>query len=176
MAALVVLAPDVAVAADLEMEFLGEGVDDRDADAVEAAGDFVAAAVAELAAGMEGRQNDLRRGSLLFLQFFDRDAAAVVADGAAVIRVEDDDDFAAVAGEGLVDRVVDHLVDEVVQAAGAGRADVHTGTLADRLETLEDGDVLGPVGVRRAFLGRPGALLRFRQLILSAQKNPDRTA
>ena len=61
-----------------------------------------------------------------------------------------DVDGVAVAGERLVDRVVDHLVDEVVQAANAGRADVHAGPLAHRLEALEDGDVLGVV---------PGALL-----------------
>ena len=54
-------------------------------------------------------------------------------------------DRVAVAGERLVDRVVDDLVDEVVQAAHAGRADVHAGALADRLEALEDGDVLGVV-------------------------------
>ncbi len=44
LAALVVLGPDRAVAADFEVEPLGEGVDDRDADAVQAAGDLVAAA------------------------------------------------------------------------------------------------------------------------------------
>src|SRR6188472_2889680 len=51
----------------------------------------------------------------------------------------------AVAGQRLVDRVVDDLVDEVVQAAYAGRADVHPRALAHRLEALEDGDVLGVV-------------------------------
>ena len=54
----------------------------------------------------------------------------------------------AVAGQGLVDGVVDDLVDEVVQAAHAGRADVHAGALADGLEALEDGDVLGVVAAR----------------------------
>ena len=49
LAPLVVLGPDAPLAADLEVEALGEGVDHRDADAVQAAGDFVAAPVAELA-------------------------------------------------------------------------------------------------------------------------------
>ncbi len=49
-------------------------------------------------------------------------------------------------GEGFVDRVVDDLVDEVVQAARAGGADVHAGPLADRLEAFEDLDVLCVIG------------------------------
>src|SRR3712207_732098 len=47
--------------------------------------------------------------------------------------------------ERLVDRVVHDLVDQVVQPPHARRADVHPRTLADRLETLEDRDVLGVV-------------------------------
>ena len=46
-------------------------------------------------------------------------------------------DRVAVAGQRLVDRVVHDLPDQVVQATLAGRADVHTGTLADRLEAFE---------------------------------------
>ena len=55
----VLLRPDVAVAADLHVELLGEGVDDRHADAVQAAGDLVAAALAELAAGVQDGEHDL---------------------------------------------------------------------------------------------------------------------
>ena len=43
----------------LEVEPLRQRVDDRDADAVQAAGDLVAAAVAELAAGVQDGQHDL---------------------------------------------------------------------------------------------------------------------
>jgi hypothetical protein len=50
--------------------------------------------------------------------------------------------------ERLVDGVVDHLVDEVVQTAQAGRPDVHARTLADGLEALENGDVLRVVAGR----------------------------
>src|SRR5205823_3019521 len=46
------------------------------------------------------------------------------------------------AREGLIDGVVEQLVDELVEAAEAGRADVHPGPEPDRLETFEDGDVL----------------------------------
>ena len=57
----------------------------------------------------------------------------------------DDVDRVAVAGQRLVDRVVHDLPDQVVQAALAGRADVHAGPLADRLEALQDGDRRGAV-------------------------------
>ena len=50
-----------------------------------------------------------------------------------------------VAGHRLVDRVVDDLPDEVVQAARVGRADVHARPAADRLEALEDLDARGGV-------------------------------
>ena len=59
-AALVALLVDLAVAPDLEVERLGQRVDHRDADAVQAAGDLVAVVV-ELAAGVQHGQHDLGR-------------------------------------------------------------------------------------------------------------------
>ena len=144
-AALVGLAPDEAVAADLDVEPLGQRVDDGDADAVEAAGHLVSAAVAELAAGVEDGQHDLERRLALLLHRVDRDAAPVVDDRDRVVGVDRDLDGVAEAGERLVDGVVDDLVDQVVQAARTGRADVHAGPLAHGLETLQDGDVLGVI-------------------------------
>ena len=65
-------------------------------------------------------------------------------------------DLRAVAGHRLVDRVVDDLVDQVVQASGRGVADVHAGALADRLDPLEDADVgLVVVGPAVAAVGVP---------------------
>ena len=157
LAALVALRPDRAVAPDLEVEPLRERVDDRDADAVQAARDLVAAAVAELAAGVQRGQHDLGGGLACFFMPLDGDAAAVVDDGAAVVRMQGDGDPLGMAGDRLVHGVVHDLVDEVVQPAGAGRADVHAGALADGLEALEDGDVLGAVGGALASL----ALLRL---------------
>ena len=63
-------------------------------------------------------------------------------------------DVVAVTGERLVDGVVDDLVDEMVKSADTGRADVHAGALANRLETLEDGDVVGAVAVFGAVFPR----------------------
>ena len=114
-AALVLLAPDVALAADLDDQRLAERVDHRDADAVQAAGDLVAAAVAELAAGVQDGEHDLDGRPALLLHDPDRDAGAVVDDGDRVVGVDGDVDARGAAGERLVDGVVDHLVDEVMQ-------------------------------------------------------------
>src|SRR5215216_2910104 len=160
-AALVGLLVLVAVAPDGEVEPLGERVDDRNADAVETARHLVAAAVAELAAGVEHGEHYLRGRLLLLLHDADRDAAAVVRDRDAVVGVDGDLDLGRLAGQRLVDRVVHHLVDQVMKTARARRADVHARPLADGLETLENGDVLRAVGAVTA-AGR--ALLRAAAL------------
>ena len=63
----------------------------------------------------------------------------------AAVGLDDDVDAVAEAGHRLVDGVVDDLVDEVVQAALVGRADVHTGAAADGLQPFEDLDIGGCV-------------------------------
>ena len=138
------LAVDLPVELDRRDQPLGERVDDGHADAVQAAGDLVAVA-AELAAGVELRQDDLERGDPGARDLVDRDAAAAVDDGDRVVGVDRHLDRVVVARHRLVDGVVDDLVDQVVEAADAGRADVHPRPQPDRLEAFEDGDVLGRV-------------------------------
>ena len=134
--------PLAAVAVDLEVEPARQRVHDRHADAVEPAGDLVALA-AELAAGVEHGEHDLGRRLVLVVGVVvDRDAAAVVVHPAPAVGEQGHVDPGGVAGHGLVDRVVDHLVDQMVQTGQTGRSDVHPGALADGLEALEHGDVL----------------------------------
>src|SRR5690606_10334402 len=116
----------------------------RGAHAVQAAGDLVAAA-AELTAGVQHGQRQRRGGQLLAGGGVGGDAAAVVGDRDGAVVVERDLDGVAVAGQRLVDRVVDDLPDQVVQAALPGGADVHAGPLADGLEALEHLDRRGVV-------------------------------
>ena len=88
--------------------------------------------------------------------------------------MKDDLDAVAVAGDRLVDGVVDDLVDEVMETARAGRADVHAGALANRLQPLEDGDVLGAVGAG-LFLLAVALLVFLSQLIPSgSHRKPQR--
>ena len=74
----------------------------------------------------------------------DRDAAAVVGDLDAAVLEDSHVDFGRVAGHGFVDRVVDDLPDQMVQAALAGGADIHARTFADGLQSFENGDGEAP--------------------------------
>ena len=71
----------LAVAPDRELEPGRQRVDDRDADAVQAAGHLVGVLV-EFSAGMELGHDDLGRRDAFALVDVGRDAAAVVAHGA----------------------------------------------------------------------------------------------
>ena len=113
---------------------------------MQTARDLVAAA-AELAARVKDGVDDLE-GVLAGRMLAHRHAAAVVLDGHHAVGLDRDLDGLGLAGHRLVDRVVDDFPDEVVQAAGVGRADVHARALANGLQTLEDLDA-GGVVVRR---------------------------
>src|SRR5690606_35112040 len=119
----------LAVAVQVDDEAAGQGVHDGHAHAVEAAGDLVALP-AELAAAVELREGDLHAGQLLLLVDVGGDAAPVVDDPAAAVGQEGDVDAGGEAGHRLVDGVVDDLPDAVVEAGGAGAADVHARPLA----------------------------------------------
>jgi hypothetical protein len=88
-------------------------------DAVQAAGDRVGLA-AELATGVQGGEDYLDRGPLLHGMLVHGDAAAVVGDPDPAVGEQRDLDPVAVAGERLVDSVVHHLLDQMVQTALTG--------------------------------------------------------
>ncbi len=139
--------PGVAVAPDLDVELLRERVNAADADAVQAAGDFVGGGV-EFAAGMKLGEHHLDGGHHLAVgqgHHVDGNAAAVIDDGDGVVDVNDDIDFFGVAGQRLVDGVVHHLIDQVMQAHLAGRADVHGRTEANCLKAFKDLDIFAGV-------------------------------
>jgi hypothetical protein len=121
----------------------------RDANPVEPTGDLVAAAT-ELAARVEDGEHRGHGRQVLAGSRVGGDTAAVVLDAYATVGQQGDHDAVAVAGQRLVDGVVDDLPDQVVETPLAGGADVHARTLADRLESLEHGDrrrvVLDAVG------------------------------
>ena len=135
---------DLPVLADLDLQPLGQRVDDRRAHAVQTARDLVSPA-AEFAARVQNRIDDLQRGLAGLCLDIDGDAAAVVGDGDGIALVDGDHNVLAVSGQRLIDRVVDDLIHQMVQAGSACRADVHAGPLADGLESLQHLDLTGVV-------------------------------
>ncbi len=129
--------PDAAVAPGLDLGAFGECVDDTDADAVQSAGDLIGVAV-ELSAGAQLCQAELQGGDAVALLDTDGEAAAVVLDADAAVRFNHYGDVLAGAGHGLVDGVIDDLVDQVVQTTQAGVADVHGGAFTYVLRALQD--------------------------------------
>ena len=111
---------------------------------MQAAGSGVGAA-AELAAGVQLGEDHLDAGQSGLGFDVHGDAAAVVVDLHGVVRVQDDLDVVAEAGQGLIDGVVDDFPQAVHQAAGVGGADVHARALADGLEAFQDREVPGGV-------------------------------
>ena len=149
----------LAVAPDAQLEPSREGVDDGDADAMQAAGDLVGILV-ELPARVQLGHDDLGRRNALLLVDAGRDAAAVVGHGHRAVGVERHRHPGRMAGQRLVDRVVDDLVDHVVEArAVVGVADVHARALAHRVEAAEHLDRASAVVVRRRLVGIAGGVV-----------------
>ena len=130
----------LAVAPDRELEPGRQRVHHRHADAVQTARHLVGILI-EFPAGMELGHDDLGGRYPFALVDVGRDAAPVVAHGAGAVRIEGDDHLRGIAGQRLVDGVVDDLVHHVVEAGAViGVADIHPRPLADRVEALEDLD------------------------------------
>ena len=90
---------------------------------------------------MQDGHDDLDRRLVLRGVFVNGDATTVVDDLDAAVGLNRDLNVVGVAGQRLVNGVVDNLVHQVVQAALAGGSDVHARALAHGFQALEDGDV-----------------------------------
>ena len=130
----------LAGAVDLDVEPRGQRVDDGGPDPVEATRGGIRRA-AELATGVQLREDHLDTGQAGAGLDVDGDAATVVPDLDGAVAAEDHLDAGADAGQRLVDRVVDDLPQAVHETALVGRADVHARALAHGLEALEDLEV-----------------------------------
>src|SRR5262249_37063336 len=119
-----------------QLQVVRQRVHDRDTDAVQAAGDLVGAVV-ELPARVQHGHDDLGRGTPFLGVDIHRNSTAVVRDRHRFVGVDGDQDAVAVAGQGLVDGVVDDLENHVVQAGAIiGVPDVHPGAFPHRVKTL----------------------------------------
>ena len=130
----------LAVALHLHLEAPRQRVGHGHADAVQAARERIgalAAALVELAAGVQAREHDLDGRDLLFRMDADGNAAAVVLDADRAVRVHADVDAGGLSRQRLVGGVVDDFLDDVRRIGGPR---VHAGPLADRLQALQHAD------------------------------------
>jgi hypothetical protein len=70
--------------------------------------------------------------------------------------MDGDLDPGAVAGEVLIDGVVEHFRDAVVEGAFVGAADIHARLFADGFEALELAEFGGVVGIGAGVILRSG--------------------
>ena len=130
------LAIDLTVAVHFGNEQFRKSVDARHADAVQAARHLVASLV-ELTARMQHGQYDLQRRFTLLLVIIGRYTAAVVPNGDRTVFVDRHLDIRTIAGQRLVDRVVDHLIYQMMESLFADIADIHGRTLAHGLQSFQ---------------------------------------
>ena len=138
---------DMAVATDGQQQLVREGVYHGDADTVQAAGDLVGVVV-KLAARVQHGHDDFGSGATLFRVDVDRNTTTVVTDGDGAVGMDLDLNIGAVAGQSLVNGVVDDLEHHVVQTRAIIRiADIHPRALADRIQALQYLDIRGVVSI-----------------------------
>ena len=128
----IILAVDSAVTIDLYVHRLRERVHAADADTVETTGHFVAILI-KLTTGMEDGHNDFQRGLMLLRVHIDRNTTSVILDSNGVILVDMNGYLVTETGERLIDGVIHHFINKVVQTLERYIADIHRGAFAHSL-------------------------------------------
>ena len=128
--ALPVLKP---VAPDRDVQPLGQGIDHRNADPVQAAGGLIALA-RKLAARMQHGHDHFKGGLVgVFGVGIDGNAAAIIAHDQGPVGFQPNLNELGVTGHGLVHGIIKHFGEQVVQGALICAANIHARPLAHRL-------------------------------------------
>jgi hypothetical protein len=120
-----------------EINKFREGVDHGKAYSMKASGDLVATIV-KFASSVEFGHHHFHRRTFLLFMDIDRDAAAVISDGDAVIDMNDDVDLGTISPEGFINAVVDQFMNQMVKAFDPGVPNIHGRPFADGCQTLQD--------------------------------------
>ena len=108
--------PSVTLTAHLGLNASRQRVHHRNTDTVQTTGDSVTAA-AELTTGVQNRHNDLNGGLMLRGVLVNGNTAAVIFDAYRAVLLDYNINAIRVTGERLVNRVINDLVNQVVQTA-----------------------------------------------------------
>ena len=114
-----------AIAIDDQLKRGRERVDHRYTNTVQSAG-YLVGVVVKLAAGMELGHDHLSRRHAFFMVQVSGDAAAIIGDRDRAIAVQDHLDQITMPGQRLINGVVHHLIDHVMQTGAIiGITDIH---------------------------------------------------
>jgi hypothetical protein len=138
----------------LSFEVQRKSVHHRAADTVQASGDLVGAA-AEFTAGVQGSHYGLQARLAGGRVNINRNTSAIIGYGNQSIFIQGYIYTVTIPGHRFVHRVVQDLVNEVLQSSLIGAANVHPWPHPDRFQTLQDPDV---------FRGIPGRYLLLHRL------------
>ena len=155
------LLPKHTIARDLDLHDLGQRIDHRTANPMQPARGRIRLP-AELAARVQRRQDHLQRAQFAKLRMrIDRNAAPVIAHRQPVPLFQRHLDEAGVACHRLIHRVVENFRRQMMQRGLIRPADIHTRALTDRLQPLQDLNVLRRV-IRVVTRRQRQPLLRLR--------------
>ena len=124
-----------AATTHLDLHLFAQRVNAGNTNAMQTAGNLVAA-IAELAACVQHGHDNLDSRLLFLFHHIDGDTASIIDNSNAVILMDDDLNVAAIAGQRLVNTVVHNLIHQMVQTAGRGTADIHSRSFAYCFQAL----------------------------------------
>ena len=128
---------DLTIAVNLYHQPFRQSIYNGRTNAVQTAGNLISAA-AEFTTGMKDGKYHLQGRHAFLLIDIDRDTTAIIHNGNGVIGMDFYSDFVAEASQSFVNGVIYDFINQMMQTSGTGGADIHTGTLADCLQTFQD--------------------------------------
>ena len=137
------LSPLIALPVDLplmvngNLQPLGQSVYHRSSNPVETAGNFVSPS-AKFSARMEDSKDNLHRRYSRLVVDAHRNSPAVVLHSNGIARMDGHMDFIANSCQGLIHRIVHDFIYQMMKPPGGRAADIHTGTLPDRFQPLQN--------------------------------------
>jgi len=114
---------------------------------VQAAGDLIAAALAELGASMQGGHHYFQSGPLLLGVHINGYATTIVSDFDDIAGVDDQVDSVTLPSEDLINGIVNDLANDMMQTTDASVADVHSGMSAHGIQPFEYLNLFGGIAV-----------------------------
>ena len=137
----------LTIAPNVQTQPNGQGVDNRHANTVQTTRNFIAIAV-ELTPRVQLGHDHFSSGHPFFRVHIHRNTATIVADTDRTIRVQAYVNPVAMPRQGFVNGIVHDLINHVVQTTAVIRVtDVHTGTLSNCIQALEDFNTISTITI-----------------------------